>query len=69
MEKVELLDMVIGIKSISLNKLMGSRILSKLNAVLNTHSAWIKMANYTHGEQTDMDNWEFRALMSTSLLL
>jgi hypothetical protein len=69
MEKVEHSDMVIGIKLIYLNKLMGSRILSKLNVVLNTHSAWIKMANYTHGELTDMDNWEFRALISTSLSL
>lgn len=69
MEKVEHLDMEIGIKLIYPKRLMDSKILLKLNVVVNTHFAWIKMANSTHGELTDMVNWEFRALMSISLLL
>jgi len=69
MERVEHLDMEIGIKLIYPKRLMDSKILLKLNVVVNTHFAWIKMANSTHGELTDMDNWEFRALMSTNLFL
>lgn len=58
MARVVHLVMVAGTKLIFPKRLRDSRILSRLNAEMNTPYVWTKMANCTHGVPTDTANWE-----------